>query len=109
VGRIRYLPMIHHRFLRTRSFRTGFDESRELLGRLYDGIANAAPGRLIVDSSKVPSSAHLLSTLPRVRAAYVHLVRDSRAVAYSQQRERVRPDIHWTRETMNRLPPFKSA
>jgi hypothetical protein len=39
----------------------------------------------------------------------VHLVRDSRAVAYSWTRQRVRPEIHWKVEYMRRRSPFLTA
>jgi hypothetical protein len=39
----------------------------------------------------------------------VHLVRDGRAVAYSWQRRKVRPEIHWKEEYMARYGLLKSA
>jgi hypothetical protein len=39
----------------------------------------------------------------------LHLVRDSRAVAYSWQRNKKRPEIHWQEQNMPIYSPTKSA
>lgn len=60
------------------------------LERLYAAIARVSDSRVVVDSSKSPRYALLLSSFRSIDLRVVHLVRDSRAVAYSHQRERVR-------------------
>jgi hypothetical protein len=109
VGRTRFIPQMHHRALRTRRFAAGLPRSRALVGETYAAIARVARGRLIVDSSKIPAYAHLLSTVPSLRVAYVHLVRDSRAVAHSHMRVRALPEVHWTEEAMSTYSPVRSA
>ena len=62
------------------------DEVREyvgLLGRLYRGIEGVSGAEAIVDWSKSPSHALLLSKIPGAEVRVVHLVRDSRGVAFS--------------------------
>ena len=68
------------------------DAYTDILARLYGAIAAVSEGSLIVDSSKLPSYALLLDrALPgRVRA--VHLVRDSRGVVFSWQKQVARTD-----------------
>lgn len=55
----------------------------DLMGRVYRGIAERTGARVIVDTTKIPGEAALLSHLPGIRPYYVHLVRDPRAVAHS--------------------------
>ena len=58
----------------------------EVLGRLYRGISIASGAKIVVDSSKMPSHAWMVRRTPDVNLRLVHLVRDSRAVAFSAQR-----------------------
>jgi hypothetical protein len=58
--------------------------------RLLDAMAHVHGAHTIVDSSKNPMYGLLLASLPGVDLRVVHLVRDSRAVAYSWTR-RVKP------------------
>ncbi len=53
------------------------------LQRLYAAIAEVSGASVIVDSSNLPSHAFLLRTMPGIDLRLIHLVRDSRAVAYS--------------------------
>ena len=88
VDRPQYVPMMHHPILRTPRFKRLFPIAQDVVRRFYEAIARAAPGRVVIDSTKVPWYGHLLMTIPGVRVAFVHLVRDSRAVAFSAQRAR---------------------
>ncbi|HEX9123118.1 MAG TPA: sulfotransferase family protein [Actinomycetota bacterium] len=72
----------------------------DISARLYRGIAEVAGADVVVDSSKVPSYAALLGSMPEVEAYVVQLVRDPRAVAYSWGRRDapkslVDSTIHW--------------
>jgi len=49
---------------------------------------------MIVDSSKIPSHAFLLSQIPSINLHLLHLVRDSRATAYSWQKKIQRQDAY---------------
>ena len=62
------------------------------LERLYRAIAEVSGAKVIVDSSNLPSHAFLLRTMPAIDLRLIHLVRDSRAVAWSWQKrvEKVR-------------------
>lgn len=63
-----------------------------VMAHLCQAISEAAGGAVVVDSSKYPADGALLAGAPALRPAYVHLVRDPRAVAYSWQRSKIRED-----------------
>ena len=69
--------------IRTRKMNTLLEECDPFLERLYRAIQRVSGARGIVDSSKRYTCAVLLSLLPFADLRVVHLVRDSRAVAYS--------------------------
>jgi sulfotransferase family protein len=54
-----------------------------ILQRLYTAIAEVSGASIIVDSSNLPSHAFLLRAMPGIDLRVIHLVRDSRAVAFS--------------------------
>ena len=60
--------------------------------RVYAGLAAASGCEVLIDSSKHPSLAFCLRWLGPLRLRVVHVVRDSRAVAYSWTRLIRRPD-----------------
>jgi hypothetical protein len=80
-----------------------------VLGDLYQAIRDASGCRLIVDSSKNVLYGLVLNRLPNVDLHVVHLVRDSRAVAYSWQRKRVRPEVHNKDAFMDTFSPGSCA
>jgi hypothetical protein len=66
---------------------------RELLGRLYAAVREVSGCSVIVDSTKDPAYALLLRSVSGLELRIVHLVRDSRGVAYSWSKRRVeRPE-----------------
>lgn len=109
VRRTRRLHLLHHGVLQSRRYEQQLRTAQAAISSLYDALVRAADGRVIIDSSKVPAYAHLLSTMPGLRVLYVHFVRDSRAVAHSFTRVRVRPEITWERAEMGRRPPWRTA
>src|ERR1700733_13128727 len=60
----------------------------ELTARLYRAVADVSGAQVVVDHSKWPAPGAALRLMPGVTPYYVHLVRDSRAVAHSWQRKR---------------------
>ena len=59
----------------------------QTLQRLYEAIAEVSGASVIVDSSNLPSHAFLLRAMPAIDLRVVHLVRDSRAVAFSWRKQ----------------------
>lgn len=75
------------------AYRRDFETYREHLGALYRGIHEAAGGRTLIDSSKNPFHGFATLQAPGVEARVLHLVRDSRAVAYSwKKRQKYLPE-----------------
>ena len=108
VDRNRYIPAL------ARPRGPGPGRRRELAeytwyyARLYAAIAEVSGAELVIDSSKHPSLAHCLRWQDGVDLRVLHLVRDSRAVAYSWGREVRRPDTD--RESyMTRYSPGVAA
>lgn len=64
----------------------------DLTRRLYAAIATTANARVVVDSTKRPSTAHLLADDPGVELAVAHVVRDPRAVVNSWNQPVKLPD-----------------
>ena len=93
VDRNRYIPQHLWRRLRTRGFQRRLHEYAAYLTRLYGAIAEVSGASVIVDSSKDPSYAFVLHA-SGLDLGILHLLRDSRAVAFSWTRPKVRPEVH---------------
>ena len=107
VDRNRYIPALARRKVQAR-LRPALQEYTSYYARLYAAIAEASGCELVIDSSKHPSLAHCLRWQDGVELRVLHLVRDSRAVAYSWSRQVRRPDTD--RESyMTRYSPAMSA
>jgi hypothetical protein len=89
--------------------RTSRAEYVRVLSDLYRAIHEATGGDVIVDSSKYATDCELLARVPGVRVHAIHLVRDSRAVAYSWKRTKVRPEIHWRQQEMLHFSPVRAS
>ncbi len=109
VDRMRYIPELVAPRARRAGFRRALAEYSDVLLRLYRGVAAVSGAATVVDSSKEPPYAFVLRTIPGIDLFVAHLVRDSRAVAYSWQRKRVRPEIAGRVQYMRRYTPAVSA
>ncbi len=67
--------------------RADLERYMEILGALYRGLFDVTGAQVIVDSTKIPSHAYLLRRSPWIDLRVLHLVRDSRGVAYSWQKQ----------------------
>ncbi len=99
---------------RSRRFGAAYAELTDALARLYQAVAGVSDGATIVDSTKDPQYALILRGVPGLDLRLVHLVRDSRAVAFSWAKKGVeRPeyaDLPELRGTpMNTQPVRRSA
>ena len=75
------------------AFRRALREYLSVYLRLYDAVAEASGCRIVVDSSKLASLAFCLHRSGDLDLRVLHVVRDSRAVAYSWMRHVSRPDV----------------
>lgn len=89
-------------------FRRDLTEHVRRLEALYLAAAAETGNGILVDSSKHASTAFALRHLRRVDVVFVHLVRDSRGVAYSWTKEVARPEVA-TGQAMPRYSPASSA
>ena len=94
--------------IRSRKMNTLVVECDPVLERLYRAIQKVSGAAVIVDSSKRSTYAVLLSLLPFADLRVVHLVRDSRAVAYSWGRIKESPAVVGGR-LMPRTSPAQAA
>ena len=87
------------------------DYARHLMS-MFRAIQAESGTEFIVDSSKLPQHAFLLNQLAErgdLELHILHLVRDSRAVAYSWQKQIKRPEIYWKEQNMPVFRPAFSA
>lgn len=106
VNHDRYVPF---RRLSSTEDRAAYEVYGRLLGRLFHAVRDVSGARWIVDSSKGPFQRVALDAIPGAEIHTIHLVRDSRAVAFSWQRKKVRREIHWKQAEMKVFPAWKSA
>jgi len=112
VDRNRFVPRLAARPAGTGPAGTGppsaLAEYMSYYTRLYAAVAEVSGARLVIDSSKHPSLAHCLRRQGGVDLRVLHLVRDSRAVAYSWGRAVRRPDTD-RQSYMTRYSPAVAA
>jgi hypothetical protein len=105
----RYLPWLLARSLRPATYRRRIAEYVKVLARVYEAIHVVSEADVIIESSKIPAYGLLLSEVPNIEMHVVHLVRDSRATAFSWQRRKLRPEIHWRTQYMDLISPTRTA
>ena len=90
--RVRRIPALMRPAL-LGSHRGAHDRLGACLRGVYEGAAAKAGASVLIDSSKDSIYGLLLANVLDMRMHVVHLVRDSRAVAWSWQRKLKRPEI----------------
>lgn len=108
VERIRYIPLMIWP-VSSSEFASRLKAYGHVLHQLYSSILDISGSQVAVDSSKDPSYAFLLATMPGIEMHLVHLVRDSRGVAYSWTKKKLRPEITTHKEFMPQYNPAESA
>lgn len=76
---------------------------------LYRAISQTTGAKIIVDSSKRPTYAFLLGLIPTVDVFIVHLVRDSRGVAYSWKKKKIQQHTIGNPVYMRQFTPLRTA
>lgn len=108
VARLRHIPLLLSP-VKSPTYRRRLTTYKEIISKLYQAIQKVSGARIIVDASKEPSHGLLLSSIPNIELHVVHLIRDSRAVAFSWSRKKRRPEIYWKEAYMPQLKPWKAA
>ena len=112
VDRMKEIPNLLFPAMRNRQKKWAYKTYSQVLLHLFEAISRESGCDLVVDSSKDPSYVYLLNAMARdelIDLYIIHMVRDSRAVAYSWLRNKKRPEIHWKEEEMPIYSVFKSA
>jgi hypothetical protein len=106
VDRHRYIPFLVAPWLWP-GYRNRLARYTGVLARLYRGLDRATQGAYIIDSTKDPPFAFLLRRVPGVELRVVHLVRDSRGVAFSWTKRIRKPEEVQTPTYMNTYHPVE--
>jgi hypothetical protein len=108
VDRNRYVPLMCLPGLWP-PYRARLRRYLDLLDRLYRAVGEVAGQAVIVDASKHVSHAFLLRRLPGIDLRVVHLVRDSRGVAFSWTRLLRRLEVVDGEAMMATKPPLRMS
>jgi len=92
VDRNRFIPVLASSSA-SPTFRRALGEYLSVYLRVYAAAADASGCRIVVDSSKHASLAFCLRWCDDLDLRVLHVVRDSRAVAYSWTKQVRRPDV----------------
>lgn len=90
-------------------FSREISDYRETLATLYRAVQAISGRMFVVDSSKHPTQAFVLSASQMFDSRVIHLVRDSRGVAWSFQKRVVRPEITNDRRFMPQAAPARAS
>lgn len=94
VDRVRFIPLYFFPNLPLHSFESALSEYKDVHLRIYSAIHSITGKRFILDSSKDISYLYILSGIQNIRLHILHVVRDSRGVAYSwNKRPKLRPEV----------------
>jgi hypothetical protein len=108
VDRTRFVPLLAApRLSATR--RRQVEAYVDLYLRLYSAIHKVSGATIIVDSSKHASLAFCLRWCPQLDLRVLHVVRDSRAVAYSWTKDVRRPEARRQDSMMATYSPIRAA
>ena len=108
VNRHRFLPLLVMPRL-SAYFQARTRRYADVLSRLYQAIGQVSGARVIVDSTIDPAYGFLLKYVPGLDLRLVHLVRDSRATAFSWTRWQRRTDRVDAVVYQRRIPPVLTA
>lgn len=101
VDRPWFVPFLLLPALMPHGLRADVQEYADAVARLYAAIDEVSGGRVVIDSSKIPSYS-LILRLAGVEQVVVHLVRDSRGVVHSWRKEVQRTDATSGADLMHR-------
>lgn len=108
VDRMRYTPLLASPW-RPPTFNARRRRYAAILQHLLRSMAAVAETDLVIDSSKDPSHGYVLAGDKGIELHVVHLVRDSRAVAYSWTRHKHDPARKGDGQTMPTERPVRTA
>lgn len=108
VDRTRHVPLVAAPRLLGRR-RAALAEYQRVFVELYRAIAASSDCPVVIDSSKHSSLAFCLAGARGIDLRVLHVVRDSRGVAYSWTKEVLRPESAGSDDLMTRYSPSTSS
>jgi hypothetical protein len=108
VVRFRTVPLLRASRLAP-AFQDRVRRYADRVGTLYAAVSRVAGGARIVDTTKDPPYAFLLSRVPGLELRVVQLARDPRGVAFSAGKVVVKPDVIGGQEYMPRQTAAAAA
>jgi hypothetical protein len=108
VDRHRYMPWLANPGL-SRSFDDRLRTYGSAIARIYDAIRLASGCDVVVDSTKEPPFAFVVRGIRELDLRVVHLVRESRGVAYSWMKWKRRPEVRDRAAYMDRYGPVSTS
>jgi len=108
VDRTRYVPRLAAPAASAKHARA-LDDYCDLYRRLYRGVAAVTGDSVLVDASKHASLAYALRRAADLDLRVLHMVRDSRGVAYSWSKQVRRTEVADDEVYMPRYSPARSA
>lgn len=81
----------------------------DALSALYAAVQRVSGAQVIVDGSKAPLFSYVLDRVAGIDLYSLHLVRDSRAVAHSNQRQKSEPLTNGGSMSLGKLSPWRTA
>ncbi|MCW2502446.1 MAG: sulfotransferase [Actinomycetia bacterium] len=108
VDEIKYTPYLLGR-TGPRGFRSALAEYAEAYRKVYDATRALTGAEVVIDSSKHTSLAYVLRQAPGIDVQLLHMVRDSRGVAYSWTKKVRRPEVTSSESYMPVFSPARIA
>jgi len=91
VARPKSVIPLHYPALRSTRFQRRLSSYRSFLSTFYEVVAQHSGKELIVDSSGSPLHGYVIRGISEVDVVMLHIVRDARAVAYSNRKDKPNP------------------
>ncbi|HSX30375.1 MAG TPA: sulfotransferase [Candidatus Saccharimonadales bacterium] len=108
-NRLVMVPFLRFPSLMTPGMRAEARIYRQAFAAAYAAVAKVSGAKVVVDSTKYPMHGWFIGTMPEIELKTMLLVRDPRAVAFSWERRRLRPEVWWEPREMPRHLAFMSA
>jgi hypothetical protein len=89
VDKAALIPYILFPQFQNRTFNENLTTYKSLLEKLYSSVYSKSKTKYILDASKSPAYIHILNQIENIEIHTIHLVRDSRAVAYSRTKKKL--------------------
>ena len=110
VVRNRCIPLHRVPLAAPPSWRRDREDYRTVVSRVYEAVSMVSGSDLLIDSSKRPAHAAMLNgRIGQRPVVLIHLVRDSRAVAFSLAKHKRKSDSNNSEAMMQRMDPVAVA